>query len=148
MSAAAAQNIEGLTTRNQLAGTVTGSRLGAVMAEVTVDVAGREFVAAVTRHSVERLGLAEGDAVGVLVKATEVTLAKSSTPIEALTTRNQVPGKVTGVELGAVMAEVTVDVDGTELVAVVTRSSVERLGLAAGDVVVALVKATEVMLAK
>ena len=81
----------------------------------------------------------------MLVKATEVTLAKSSSPIEALTTRNQVPGKVTGVELGAVMAEVTVDVDGTELVAVVTRSSVERLGLAAGDVVVALVKATEVM---
>jgi len=46
------------------------------MAEVRVDVGGDEFVAAVTRHSVDRLTLAEGDAVVVLIKATEVMLAK------------------------------------------------------------------------
>jgi molybdopterin-binding protein len=33
-------------------------------------------VAAVTRNSIERLGLAEGDDVVVLIKATEVMLAK------------------------------------------------------------------------
>jgi molybdate transport system regulatory protein len=66
-----------LTTRNQLDGKVTSVIKGNVMAEVKVDVHGEEFIAAVTRHSVERLGLSEGDSVTVLVKATEVMLAKS-----------------------------------------------------------------------
>jgi len=50
--------------------------IGSVMAEVVVDVAGHEVVAAVTRHSVERLALDEGDQVTVFVKATEVMLGK------------------------------------------------------------------------
>ena len=50
--------------------------MGSVMAEVVVDVGGHEVVAAVTRHSVERLGLTEGDDVTVFVKATEVMLGK------------------------------------------------------------------------
>ncbi|HZO62502.1 MAG TPA: TOBE domain-containing protein [Gaiellaceae bacterium] len=65
-----------LTTRNQLRGTVTSVDVGSVMAEVKVDVHGAEVVAAITRHSVERLGLREGDEVTVLIKATEVMLAK------------------------------------------------------------------------
>jgi len=65
-----------LTTRNQFKGTVKSVITGTVMAEVKVDVSGQEFVAAVTRNSVERLGLEEGDDVTVLVKATEVMLAK------------------------------------------------------------------------
>ena len=134
-----------LTTRNRLTGTVEGVLTGTVMAEVTVAVAGEHLVAVITRHSAERLGLAQGDAVTVLIKATEVMLAKGS---DRLTTRNQVAGKVTAVQPGSVMAEVTIDAGGSEIVAAVTRASVERLGLSAGDDVVALIKATEVMLAK
>jgi molybdopterin-binding protein len=48
--------------------------LGAVMAEVTVDVAGQEIVAAITRSSAERLGLAEGRPVTVFIKASSVLL--------------------------------------------------------------------------
>jgi molybdate transport system regulatory protein len=137
-----------LTTRNQLRGTVARVSLGSVMAEVEIDVDGQELVAAVTRHSVERLGLADGDAVTVLIKATEVMLAKGSGSYDELTTRNQISGKVSAVETGSVMAEVRIAISGGELVAAVTRHSVERLALAAGDDVVALVKATEVMLAR
>jgi molybdate transport system regulatory protein len=137
-----------LTTRNRLAGTVAGVVTGTVMAEVTVAVGGEQLVAVITRHSAERLGLAQGDAVTVLIKATEVMLAKGSDRLDRLTTRNQVAGTVTAVQSGNVMAEVTIDAGGGELVAAVTRASVERLGLAAGDDVVALIKATEVMLAK
>jgi molybdopterin-binding protein len=39
-------------------------------------VAGQEIVAAITRGSAEALGLAEGDEVTVLIKATEVMLGK------------------------------------------------------------------------
>ena len=63
-----------LSARNQLSGTVRGVELGAVMAEVTVDVGGQEIVAAITRHSVERLGLSAGQKVTVVIKATEVLL--------------------------------------------------------------------------
>jgi molybdopterin-binding protein len=63
-----------LSARNQLTGTVRSVELGAVMAEVTVDVAGQEIVSAITRSSAERLGLAEGQPVTVFIKATEVIL--------------------------------------------------------------------------
>ena len=63
-----------LSARNQLTGPVTSVELGAVMAEVTVDVAGQQIVSAITRASAERLGLAEGQPVTVLIKATEVML--------------------------------------------------------------------------
>jgi molybdopterin-binding protein len=63
-----------LSARNQLSGTVRNVELGAVMAEVTVDVAGQEVVAAITRASAERLGLAQGQPVTVFIKATEVIL--------------------------------------------------------------------------
>ena len=65
-----------LSARNQLAGTVKAVTLGTVMAEVTVDVGGQDVVAAITRHSAESLGLAEGDAITVVIKATEVLLAR------------------------------------------------------------------------
>jgi molybdopterin-binding protein len=69
------QQVE-LSTRNQLKGTVRSVKLGTIMAEVVVDIGGQEVVSAITRGSVERLGLAEGDPVTVLVKATEVMLGK------------------------------------------------------------------------
>jgi molybdopterin-binding protein len=63
-----------LSARHQLNGTVPTVELGAVTAETTVDVAGQEIVAAITRTSAERLGLAEGRPVTVFIKAIEVIL--------------------------------------------------------------------------
>lgn len=65
-----------LSARNQLRGTITGIEVGNVMAEVTVDVSGQEVVSVITRRSVENLGLEEGDPITVVVKATEVLLAR------------------------------------------------------------------------
>jgi molybdopterin-binding protein len=65
-----------ISARNQLKGTVTSVTLGTVMAEVVVDVGGQEIVSAITRASAEQLGLAEGQEVTVVIKATEVMLAR------------------------------------------------------------------------
>jgi molybdopterin-binding protein len=65
-----------ISARNQLPGTVKSVSLGGVMAEVAVDVGGHELVAVITRASAERMGIAEGEAVTVLIKATEVMLAR------------------------------------------------------------------------
>jgi molybdopterin-binding protein len=62
------------SARNQLAGTVTGVTIGAVMAEVVVDVDGQQIVAAITKDSAERLGLTTGATVTVIVKATDVMI--------------------------------------------------------------------------
>jgi molybdopterin-binding protein len=65
-----------LSARNQLKGTVKSIVLGSVMAEVVVQVADFEVVAAITRHSVESLHLKAGDEVTTVVKATEVMIMK------------------------------------------------------------------------
>lgn len=61
--------------------------------------------------------------------------------------RNQFVGTVSGLRDGAVDVEVLIRLDdGLELAAVVTRDSVEHLGLAIGVEVVALVKASSLLL--
>jgi molybdate transport system regulatory protein len=64
-------------------------------------------------------------------------------PISA---RNQLPGTVTSIHTGEVMAEVDVAVGDHTIVSVITRRSVDDLGLAVGDAVTVVIKSTEVML--
>ncbi len=65
-----------------------------------------------------------------------------------ISARNQLPGTVTSVTEGAVMAEVVVAIDGGhEIVSAITAESARRLGLTQGKRVVAVIKSTEVMLA-
>jgi molybdopterin-binding protein len=64
-----------------------------------------------------------------------------------ISARNQLLGRVRSVTLGSDMAEVVVDVEGQEIVAAITRSSAERLGLSEGSELMAIVKATDVLIA-
>jgi molybdopterin-binding protein len=64
-----------------------------------------------------------------------------------LSARNQLRGTVRSVQLGSIMAEVVVDIEGQEIVAAITRGSAERLDLIEGANVTAIIKATEVMIA-
>ena len=66
-----------------------------------------------------------------------------------LSARNQLQGTVSAIDLGAVMATVTIELlGGQEVVATITKDSVEALGLAAGDSVTAVIKSTEVIVGK
>ncbi|KOV89295.1 TOBE domain-containing protein [Streptomyces sp. NRRL B-3648] len=65
-----------------------------------------------------------------------------------LSIRNQLPGTVTAIQPGEVMATVKLRLDGgQDLTAAVTREAAEDLALAPGSPVRALVKSTEVSLA-
>jgi molybdopterin-binding protein len=64
-----------LSARNQLAGTVQQVTKGAAIANVVVDVGGQRIVSSITVEAAEDLGLAEGSAVTVIVKASDVILA-------------------------------------------------------------------------
>jgi molybdate transport system regulatory protein len=66
----------------------------------------------------------------------------------SLSIRNQLPGTVTAVTSGEVMATVGVRLTGgQDLTAAITLEAAEELGLAAGSAVHALVKSTEISLA-
>jgi molybdopterin-binding protein len=65
-----------LSARNQIRGRVKSVSTGAVMAEVEVEVEPATITSAITASSARRLGLKEGDAVTVIIKATEVILGK------------------------------------------------------------------------
>ncbi len=65
-----------LSARNQLQGVVKTVKLGAIMAEVVIDVAGKEIVSEISKSSAERLGLKPGDKVTAIIKATEVMIGK------------------------------------------------------------------------
>jgi len=65
-----------ISARNQLTGKVVSTKLGGVMAEVVVEVEAATIVSAITRSSVESLDIKEGDVVRVVIKSTEVMIAK------------------------------------------------------------------------
>ena len=66
-----------------------------------------------------------------------------------LSARNQLNGKVTNVELGAVMANIKIEISEPNVItAVITKESAENLGLAEGDDVAAIIKSTEVIIGK
>lgn len=66
----------------------------------------------------------------------------------AVNTRNQFEGVVKSILFGPVVSEIVVGTPFGEVVSVVTTSSIRELGLHIGSRVVALVKSTEVSIAK
>jgi PadR family transcriptional regulator AphA len=68
-----------LSARNQLRGTITGVQHGEVMSTIKVVLGdGQAVTAAITKEAAEDLDFAPGDAVVVIVKSTEVMVAKAS----------------------------------------------------------------------
>jgi molybdopterin-binding protein len=65
-----------------------------------------------------------------------------------LSARNHLKGTIEEIQLGDVLAHVTVRVSDSVIESVITRRSAEEMGLKKGDSVTAVVKATEVMIAK
>ncbi len=66
----------------------------------------------------------------------------------SISARNRLRGRITRLVIDGLMAEVQLAIGDQELVAVITRSSAERLGLRVGDEAFAVIKSTEVMLGK
>lgn len=62
-----------------------------------------------------------------------------------LSARNQLPAKVISITAGEAMANVALDVQGQRLVASITVEAVRDLGLQEGSEVVAVIKATDVL---
>lgn len=85
-----------------------------------------------------------GAAVELLFKETEVSLAKNLSGLISL--RNRFPVTVRTITRGEIMSEVAMDYKGQPLSSIITTRAVDRLELAVGERVEALVKANEMSL--
>jgi len=65
-----------------------------------------------------------------------------------LSARNRLPGVVSDVHLGTIMARIVVKVGDNVMESVITRASAEELGLKKGDSVRVVIKSTEAMIEK
>jgi len=136
-----------VSARNMFLGKVAEVRKGVVSIEVTLALKGGETLCAViTNESARGLGLKPGVEAYAFFKASAVILGKALHDAK-VSARNLFCGRVNRIVTGPVNAEVTVGLPGgTVLTAIITRESAEkRLGLAVGDHVCALVKASSVI---
>jgi molybdopterin-binding protein len=66
-----------------------------------------------------------------------------------LSARNQIKGKVVEVRKGATTAHVRIDIgNGVVITSSITDEAVDELGIAVGDEAMAVIKASDVMVAK
>jgi len=136
-----------ISARNQIKGTVKTVKEGAVNAVVVISRGNHNGLKAdITMESVKSLGLVEGKECYAVIKATNVMFATQK--IEGISARNQIEGKIVAVKEGAVNGIVTIeDVDGVKISGSITNESIESLGLKEGGTAVAVIKATDVMVA-
>ncbi len=136
-----------LSARNQLPGIIKSVSRGAVNAEVVIITpTGVEIASIITLGSCVRMNLEPGDNVAAIVKASDVIIAVGSNI--AISCRNNISGIIKKINPGVINNEIVIDAKGTELVSVITKSSVERLKLAENMEVSALIKASNVIIMK
>ena len=133
-----------LSARNQFKGTITNIAEGAVNGIVTLDVAGEKISATISMNAIKELGLSVGKEAYAVIKATEVMVGIGKF---ALSARNQLAGKVTGIQEGAVNSIVKLEIAGGNVIsATISCAAVKELGLAVGTEATAVIKATSVMI--
>ncbi len=134
-----------ISASNQLKGTVEALTKGTLNTEVLVALdGGGQLAALITQHSVERLGLTEGQRVLALVKASSPLLMVGDAKVSA---RNALSGVVAEVDKGCLNSSVTLHVNGKPFVVQITKASVDHLGLAVGQTATVLIKASQVLIA-
>jgi molybdopterin-binding protein len=64
-----------------------------------------------------------------------------------LSARNQIPARVSAIQAGEAIANVELDANGVRMVASITVEAVKQLGLTEGSSVIAVIKASDVIVA-
>ena len=136
-----------LSAPNQFTGIVVAVKEGAVNGVVTIDLGASLIKAGITMESIRELGLVEGCRATAVVKASDVLLATGTERLR-VSARDQFAGTVTRVERGAVngIVELTTP-DDLRICGSITNEAIDDLGLEPGVAALAIVKATDVMVA-
>ncbi|QKG28459.1 TOBE domain-containing protein [Campylobacter sp. RM16187] len=135
------------SARNQLQAEIVEVKTGVVNSLIVSKLKGGETVkATVTVDSEKALDLKVGKKVVYLFKASSIIVAKGNNELK-LSATNQIKGKVASVKEGAVNAEIAIEIaGGDKLSAIITNESAKNLALKAGDEVVAVIKASQIII--
>ncbi|MBK7656318.1 MAG: TOBE domain-containing protein [Betaproteobacteria bacterium] len=135
-----------ISARNLFKGKVTVIKGGPINAEVEITTPGGDtIVAMLTEASVLAPGLTPGIEAVALVKTPWVMLL-SGTPEYRFSARNQLKGVVSDIARGAVNCQVKVTLAGGAVVsALITNEAATELALTEGVPVIALFKASHVL---
>ena len=137
-----------ISARNQLKGTIAGIAEGAVNGVVAIDLGSTQVKADITMEAIEELGLKEGMDAVAIVKASNVMFAAGTERVAGISARNQIAGIVASVKKGAVNGHVAIETaDGARIMGSITNEAIDELGLAEGGKALAIVKATDVIVA-
>lgn len=137
-----------VSARNQLQGKVSAIFEGSVNNEVIVTLNnGDELVTVITKQSCETLGIVPGKSVIAIIKAPWVVLADPHAGL-LFSARNQFSGSATKIVKGAVNSTVhLVTENGLGLTSVITNESLDEMEVKEGSALLALVKASSIMIA-
>ena len=137
-----------ISARNQIDTTIERLERGAVNTLLHLKTtSGTAMTASVTNPSTETMRLTPGDRVIAFFKASHVLIATGwAIPISA---RNCLEGKIASLTNGAVNCEVSVMLEGGDrITAIITHEAARNLALQEGDAVAAIIKASDLMIAK
>lgn len=135
------------SARNNFVGTVSDVTLSEISAQVRIQV-GKDLniVSSITREAVETLGLTKGVQALAFIKASSIIIGKNMDGIK-MSARNVLKGKIVRLEHETVGAEVGLELPtGQNITATITAESMKRLELELGQEVVAMFKASSVLL--
>lgn len=137
-----------ISARNQIDVTVTEINKGAVSTTVVLTTPkGIRMYAAITRESADVMQLETGEKVVAFFKSSHVLIATGWAM--SVSARNRLEGDIKTISRGAVNTEVAVTLASGEIIkAVITTDALEDLALKENDSVLAIVKASDVMIAK
>lgn len=137
-----------ISARNQIEAEIISIETGAVNAKITLRAPkGTLLGAIITVESVEALGLAVGERVRAFFKASHVLIVTGGVP--NVSARNKLAGRVEKLVQGAVNAELIVAVpEGDVVTSIITNEALNDLRIAEGSEVTAVIKASDVMIAK
>ncbi|MEK6635454.1 MAG: TOBE domain-containing protein [Planctomycetota bacterium] len=131
---------------NRLYGTIVNVIQGKINAHVQILWKKTPLSVIITRASCEDMHLSAGDNIHVVIKGTDIMLAKSFSGL--LSARNRAVGVVRQIIEGDVLSKVVVESQGDMLHAIITNTSLKEMSIQNGDEIMAIVKSTELILSK
>ncbi|WP_297987064.1 TOBE domain-containing protein [uncultured Campylobacter sp.] len=137
-----------LSARNQLQATITDINLGAVNAKITAMLNdGTKLKAIIALESQKELNLEVGKEVLFIFKASSVILAKADENELKISASNRLKGKITQATLGAVNAQVAVNIGSNQIIYVaLTNESAQDMKINVGDDVELFIKASQIII--
>jgi molybdate transport system regulatory protein len=131
---------------NKLKGIITQIQKSGAIMLVDIDVDGHGFSALLIESATHPEWLRTGNAIDIVFKETEVTLAKDLSG--RISMRNRMKCNVQHVNKGELLSTVTLQFQNHVILSAVTTRSIDYLRITVGDEIEALIKANEISLMK